>query len=157
MPTLTRVREFKQAERVVDNIEDLEEVKIAVETGSATDEAHPETLERIKRVLERVLEELPDIRVSVAAELLELSEPTVRKWTEVGLLKAVSGASHMRVTTCSVRAVRQQVLTLRRLGKKRNLLEAVLARIEDEELLAEVRESIAAMQRGELKDITPAN
>lgn len=153
---LVFTEELARVERVVDNIEDLEKVK-GVVAEALDGEDHPETLERLERVQDRELGEAPDVRVSVVARLLDLSVPTVGKWLDLGLLENVEGHSHRRVSTRSVLAVRPHVLALRDLGKKRNLLEAVLARVEDEELLANprIRASLASAKQGRLTDITP--
>ena len=62
-----------------------------------------------------------------------------------------------RVTLRSVLEVRPLVLELRQLGKTRNLLQAVIARVEDAETFANpsLRQSIEQMRRGELVDIAP--
>jgi hypothetical protein len=90
-------------------------------------------------------------------KLLDLSLPTIRAWIERGLLDEVDGSSPRRITLGSVLEVRPLVRELRALGRDRNLLEAVLARLDDERVLADrkLRRSLDEMSRGELVDITP--
>jgi len=148
---LTVAKELEQAERVIEDIEDLEEVE-----GVVRDDEHPEALARLQRLRDRRLNEMCSVRIRVAAVLLNLSTPTVYKWTELGLLEAV-GEGVQRVTLRSVLEVRPLVLELRQLGKTRNLLQAVIARVEDAETFANpsLRQSIEQMRRGELVDIAP--
>lgn len=99
------------------------------------------------------------VRLSVAATLLDLSVPTIRIWIDRGLLDDVDDSSPRRVTLKSVLEVRPLVRELRTLGRDRNLLEAVLARLEDERTLSDrdLLRSLDDMRTGKLADITPAS
>jgi DNA-binding transcriptional MerR regulator len=109
------------------------------------------------RIRRRRLAEAPTVRLSVAARLLDLSVPTIRTWIDRGLLNEVSGSSPRRVELQSVLEVRPLVRELRALGRDRNLLEAVLAQVDDERALSdpELRKSFDEMRGGKLTDITP--
>jgi DNA-binding transcriptional MerR regulator len=98
------------------------------------------------------------VRLSVAADLLELSLPTIRAWMERGLLDEVTESSPQRVSFGSVLEVRPVLRDLRALGEDRNLLAAVSARLEDERDLADpdLRRSLGEMHRGDLVDVTPS-
>jgi hypothetical protein len=149
-------QEIERAERVFDSIEDLDKVKEDV-SGGLNEEEKPEALERIDKVTEGLIDlSLPEMRVSVAAAVLNLSHPTVNKWIEFGLLEAVADASPRRVTTRSVLMVRPHLLRLQELGRKRNLLEAVLAYVDDEELLSDsrIRASLRSSDAGDLEEVT---
>jgi DNA-binding transcriptional MerR regulator len=99
------------------------------------------------------------VRLSVAATLLDLSVPTIRIWIDRGLLDDVDDSSPRRVTLKSVLEVRPLVRELRTLGRDRNLLEAVLTRLEDERTLSDrdLLRSLDDMRTGKLADITPAS
>jgi DNA-binding transcriptional MerR regulator len=112
---------------------------------------------KVVRLKRRRLAEAPSVRLSVAAKLLDLSVPTIRTWIDRGLLEEVGGSSPRRVTLQSVLEVRPLVRELRALGRDRNLLEAILARVEDERALSDrkLRRSLDEMRSGKLIDITP--
>lgn len=95
------------------------------------------------------------MRLSVAGKLLGLSVPTIRAWINRGLLDEISDSSPRLVTLQSVLEVRPLVRELRELGRDRNLLEAVLARAEDERALSDrkLRRSLDEMRSGKLIDI----
>jgi hypothetical protein len=98
------------------------------------------------------------VRVKVAAVLLGLSVPTVHKWIELGLLKEAPGESSVRrVNLTSILRVRPLVAEVQKLGRKRNLLEAVLARMEDDAITSgtSLRRSIKQWESGDRVDITP--
>jgi hypothetical protein len=134
---MTKVdKETRSAERVAANAKELDEVKATLGPS-----AQLGILQQIDRVKQRDLEGLPELRISVVARLLDLSVPTTRTWAAVGILEEVKDSVPKKVTTHSVLSVRPHILALRELGKKRGLLQAVLDRIDDEELLDELRQN----------------
>jgi DNA-binding transcriptional MerR regulator len=147
---MTRTEELEHAERVVEEIDDLE----ALEDHVSDDR---DALRTVHRLRERRLGEIEAIRVSVAAQLLGLSEPTVRAWADSGLLEYASLRPVRRLRLKSVLHLRPVVTELRSLGRQRGLMEAVVARLEDRRTLNDRRllESLAQMRAGELIDITP--
>ncbi len=147
---MTIAQELEATERDIEEVEELDRVKDAIESSDAT-----EALRGIDRVRQRRIRGKA-VRMRVAAELLGLSIPTVHKWADMGLLEGADDGVR-RVTLDSVLAVRPVVLELKELGKSRHLLRAVLDRIDDAELLSrpDLRESLEQMRRGELIDITP--
>ncbi len=144
------IRELDTAERIARDIDELDELEDSL---GRNEDARLKVV-RLKR---RRLAEAPSVRLSVAAKLLDLSVPTIRVWIDRGLLDEVRGSSPRRVTLQSVLGVRPLVRELRALGRDRNLLEAVLARIEDERALSDrkLRRSLDEMRSGQLVDITP--
>lgn len=74
----------------------------------------------------------------------------IRTWIDHGLLEEVGDTSMPRVTLQSVLEVRPLVRELRELGHDRDLLKAVLARIEDERTLSnrKLRKSLDEMRSG---------
>ena len=147
---MSTVDELELAERVARDVDDLD----ALEASVRRNKDARLTVGRLRR---RRLAEAPSVRLSVAAKLLGLSVPTIRAWIDHGLLDEVRRVSPRRVTLASVLEVRPIVRELRALGRDRNLLEAVLARVEDERALSDrkLRKSLDEMRSGELIDITP--
>lgn len=143
-------RELDTAERIARDIDELDELENALGRNK-------DARLKVVRIRRRRLAEAPSVRLSVAGKILALSAPTIRAWIDRGLLDEVSGSSPRRVSLQSVLEVRPLVRELRALGRDRNLLEGVLARIEDERALSDrkLRRSFAEMSRGELTDITP--
>ena len=144
--------ELDTTEHIARDLDDLDELEASL--GQNKDARL-----RVVRLRRRRLAEAPSVRLSVASKLLNLSVPTIRAWIDRGLLDEISGASPRRVTPQSVLEVRPVVRELRSLGHDRNLLEAVLAQVEDERALSdrELRKSLDEMRSGKLIDITPTS
>lgn len=154
----TVAEELERADRVAANIGNLDKVEEDVAEALPNRE-RPEAVERIQRVRDELIDlSLPVMRISVAAAFLNLSIPTVNTWAKLGLLEEVTGSSPRRVKTRSVLEVRPHLQRLQELGQRRNLLEAVLARVADEELLrsSRLQESLQASTLGELEEVTDA-
>jgi DNA-binding transcriptional MerR regulator len=137
--------ERQTAEMLIDEVEQLDAVDAAVQSGQ-TGRAHT-----LVRALRSRLAEKP-VRVSVAAELIGVSQPTIRAWADEGVLETVDADGPRAVTLGSVLRVRPVVAELRALGRQRDLMSAVLAQVDDRELLDDKRlqSSLAQMRRGEL-------
>jgi len=121
----------------------------------AYDEIRDGTLAgRLSRVTQKMLGLLPPIPVAVAAELLRLSAPTVRRWTEEGVLVEVDGDRPvMQLDPHRVYEVWQLVRDLRLQGAKPgHLMEQVWWRLADKALLSrdDLRDSLEQMRRGEV-------
>jgi DNA-binding transcriptional MerR regulator len=144
------IRELDTAERIAREIDELDQLEDSLGRNK-------DARLKVVRLRRRRLAEAPSVRLSVAGKLLDLSVPTIRAWIDRGLLDEVRGSSPRRVTLQSVLGVRPLIRGLRALGRDRNLLEAVLARIEDERALSDrkLRRSLDEMHSGELIDITP--
>lgn len=143
-------RELDTAEQIARDVEELNELESALARNR-------DARLKVTRIRRRRLEEAPSVRLSVAAKLLGLSVPTIRLWIDRGLLEQVDGSSPRRVRLESVLEVRPLLRELQALGHDRNLLEALLARFDDERTLSDrrLRRSLDEMHRGELIDITP--
>lgn len=143
-------RELDTAERIARDIDDLDELESSLGRNK-------DARLKVVRLRRRRLAEAPSVRLSVASKLLGLSVPTIRAWIDRGLLEEIGDSSPRRVTLQSVLEVRPLVRELRALGRDRNLLEAVLARVEDERVLSnrKLRRSLDEMRSGNLIDITP--
>lgn len=143
-------RELDTAERIARDIAELDELEDSLARNK-------DARLKVVRIRRRRLADAPSVRLSVAGKLLDLSAPTIRAWIDRGLLNEVDGSSPRRITLQSVLEVRPLVRELRALGRDRNLLEVVLARVEDKRTLSDrkLRKSLDEMRSGKLTDITP--
>lgn len=147
---MSPTKELEAAERVARDVDELDALEVTVHRNS-------EARARVDRLRRHRLDDAPSVRLSVAAKMLDLTVPTVRAWIVRGLLQEVSDAAPRRVTLASVLRVRRIVRELRELGQDRNLLEAIVARVEDRRMLADRRlsRSLEEMRDGGVIDITP--
>src|SRR4051794_33722602 len=114
----------EELEAVTEQLDEVESLQTIDSRAGKDAEVHRHIARMLARRLDRA------IRVSTAAELLGISVPTVKAWVRAGVLED-TGDRPQRVSLRSVATVRPVVLELKKLGRDRNLLEAVLARIED--------------------------
>jgi hypothetical protein len=96
-----------------------------------------------------LVNETRPIKLSLAAEILDISIPTARAWAKQGVLEELS-TSPQRVTLSSVAQIFEILLKLDKSQHKTDLLAAVLAEIERQELIKDerFRESLKQMQQG---------
>lgn len=87
-------------------------------------------------VREHVAERDRGAKVGEAAQVLEVSAPTVRAWLEAGALRAVAGSRPVRVDVMSLALTKSVVDELRRHRDNRGLLVDVLRVLRDREALA---------------------
>jgi DNA-binding transcriptional MerR regulator len=107
---------------------------------------------RLLRVASHAIADCGPIRSRIAAELLQLSEPTIRSWVREGLLAKAEGTSRVLTLDPSrLHEVMHLVDDLRRAGRTKGLLDAVWHRLSDTALLErdDLTESIEQMRRGE--------
>lgn len=130
-------------------VADLEDLDAAIADDSVT----PDVRRRLVQVRDRRLAEVPGVPVATAARALGLSGQSVRSWVEAGVLDAVPGSQPLQVSTKRVAEVASIVHRLRRAGQDRDLLRAVVDRLEDARLLAQprVRRSLEQLRRGEIE------
>ena len=90
------------------------------------------------------------VTLSYAEQVLGVSNPTVRDWVRTGILEDFEG-SPQRVGLESLARTRDIVRELREAGQNRDLMAAVISRLEWEELQEDdrFRESVRQMKRGE--------
>jgi hypothetical protein len=106
-----------------------------------------------KSELERALERVEALSARVqAAERLEVSEPTVRKWLAEGLLERVEDHKPVEVAQRSVIEVERVLDTVREGYPARRWGEALAAFLHDRDLLGQewAREGVEQLRRGEL-------
>jgi len=143
--------ELVTAQQVAQDLEDLDVISGALGRDKLLQQ-------RLAALRERRIAQSRTVRLAVAAQMLDLSVPTVRAWARQGVLAEGGDATHRRVTLESVLALKPIVSELRGLGQQRGLLEAVLARLDDRATLSDPQliKSIKQMGRGEGVDITPS-
>jgi DNA-binding transcriptional regulator YiaG len=112
-------------------------------------------LERVETLSARVQKalDLPGgLSVAQAAERLEVSEPTVRKWLAEGLLERVEDHKPVEVTQRSVIEVERVLGTVRESYPARRWSEALAAFLHGRDLLGQgwAREGVEQLRRGEL-------
>lgn len=121
----------KERERIINSavaeIEELDRADAALVSG---DDASAKRA--VERARELRLKAAPPVPISVAAKMLDVSEPTVRDWADRGLLEETRPRRGPRaLSLASVLIVHRDLNELRRLGHDRGLRDALLARIED--------------------------
>ncbi len=133
------------AEHAVADVEDLDAV-------IADASVEPNLRRRLHQVREHRLAEVPGVPVSAAARMLGTSPQTVRAWLAAGVLDAVPGLRPVKVSTGRLAEVVSLVQRLRRAGKDRGLLNAVVDRLDDERVTGQrrVRRSLDELHQGEI-------
>jgi Helix-turn-helix domain len=137
---------------------EAEELADAVSELRSASRSKPElerAVERVEELSARVQKtlDLPGgLTVAQAAERLEVSEPTVRKWLAEGLLKRVAGPKPVEITQRSVIEVERVLGTVRESYPARRWSEALAAFLHDRDLLGQewAREGVEQLKRGEL-------
>jgi DNA-binding transcriptional regulator YiaG len=137
-----------EAEELADAISELR-------TASLSKSELERVLERVEALSARVQKalELPGgLSVAQAAERLEVSEPTVRKWLAEGLLERVEDHKPVEVAQRSVIEVERVLDTVRESYPARRWSEALAAFLHDRDLLGQewAREGVEQQRRGEL-------
>jgi hypothetical protein len=135
---------------------EAEEIAAAIsELRQAPGGKQKEILDRLEALSARMQEALAwpgGITVSQAAERLKVSEPTVRKWLEEGLLVAVENSKPVEISQRSVLDVEQVLERVRENFPARKWSEALAAFLHDRDLLGQswAQEGIEQLQHGEL-------
>jgi hypothetical protein len=135
--------------------EELADAVSELRTASLSKSELERVLERVETLSVRVQKalDLPGgLSVAQAAERLEVSEPTVRKWLAEGLLERVEGHKPVEVTQRSVIEVERVLDTVRESYPARRWSEALAAFLHDRDLLGQewAREGVEQLRHGEL-------
>lgn len=135
--------ERDRALATLENVQTVEDV--ASRTMSSKD------AQRLRAVSEHLLESLSPMRPVIAAEYLQISEKTVRRWVKAGVLHSATTSPRLTLDPVEVVKVRGIVDEVRANAGNRDLLDAVWYRLADAQLLArdDLQESIAQMRRGD--------
>ncbi len=147
---MTVAAEETRVKSALEHVEAIEEI---------ADSLGEEDARRAKllRIASSLLADIGPLRPSVAARLLQLSEPTVRTWAREGVLTTAEQESKRPLLDPHrVHQVMHLVRDLRAAGRERNLLEAVWYRLSDRALLdrEDLQESLEQMRRGEGRVLT---
>jgi hypothetical protein len=128
---MTRVAD--ESRRAYDMIERIETLERIAATLPDQDERRLELLD----LVEKDLASAHPFRPRIAAEVLDLSEKTVRAWTQAGVLTRAAGpSSRVLLDVQRVHEVLRLVSELRAAGKTVGLFEQVQRRLVDATLQA---------------------
>jgi len=133
---------------VVDDLITLQEL--------AAHEDDPERRHSLDDVHRRVAARERGVKVSEAAAVLSLSQPTVRAWIEAGVLVRVRGASPVRIEVLSLADVKHALDVVRHHAEDRKLLAQVMRLLRDRADLtaAALDEGIADLTAGRTVPLT---
>ncbi|HEX4669825.1 MAG TPA: hypothetical protein VH275_07640 [Solirubrobacterales bacterium] len=137
-----------EAEELADAVSDLR-------TSSLSKPELERALERVEALSARVQKalDLPGgLSVAQAAERLEVSEPTIRKWLAESLLERVEDHKPVEIAQRSVIEVERVLDTVRESYPARRWSEALAAFLHDRDLLGQewAREGVEQLRHGEL-------
>jgi SOS response regulatory protein OraA/RecX len=136
--------ETRVAHDLIDRVETLESVALSLPE-------HDDRRMALLRLAEKDLSSAAPLRPRIAAELLEISEKTVRAWTEEGVLLRADGDSvRILLDVGRVHQVLHLVRQLRAAGKTAGLLDEVHRRLVDATWLdrTDLAESLEQMRQG---------
>jgi hypothetical protein len=142
--------EKEQTERLLANVEAIEEVAGTLPSGAPG-------RDKLYDVAENLLASAMPIRPVVAADLLDLTEKTVRAWANEGVLLVSEQEPTMRLEPRRVHEVLHLVREIRRIGRTRGLLDEVHRRLSDQALLEreDLAESLDQVVLGEGTVVRP--
>jgi DNA-binding transcriptional MerR regulator len=117
-----------------------------------------ETIDRVEIIAQRMREALGDaggVSVEQAAERLNVTSPTVRKWIREGFLETVPERKPVEVTASGVIQIERVLAEVREAYPSRDWTRALGAFLHDRDLLAQkwAREGIEQAKRGEFSDL----
>jgi DNA-binding transcriptional MerR regulator len=147
-------REAESARDLLSRVEQIEEV-------ARTLDANDERRQKLESVVVRSLRAAPPLRPGVAAQLLSLSERTVRAWVVEGVLRPTDSTStRLLLDPERFHEVLHLVHDLREAGKTTGLLDEVYRRLVDATWLerSDLTESLAQMRQreGRVSIVKPA-
>jgi len=107
----------------------------------------------IQKLLRDILEIARDVRldavpVSAAAEVLEVSQPTIRAWIERGVLEVRAGRRPVKITTESLGRAVATVRKIRGAGQTKGLLEKAVRDLEDREVRRGLKDRVEELRQG---------
>ncbi len=135
--------------------EELADAVSELRAGSLSKSEFERALERFEALSARVQKalDLPGgLSVAQAAERLEVSEPTIRKWLAEGLLERVEGHKPVEIAQRSVIEVERVLGTVRESYPAGRWSVALAAFLHDRDLLGQewAREGVEQLRQGEL-------
>ncbi|MGH9156355.1 MAG: helix-turn-helix domain-containing protein [Acidimicrobiales bacterium] len=114
----------------------------------AAQEDDPERRRSLDAVRDHVADRDRGAKVSEVAQVLGISQPTVRAWIEAGVLEPRGDTTPVRVDVLSLAAVKRALDLLREHGQDRNLLITVMRILRDRAALADSEEGFADLAAG---------
>jgi hypothetical protein len=102
----------------------------------------PPVRKRLAAIIERAEQTGQGVPVSVAAKVLDVTEPTARSWIERGALKVVPGARPLAVTPRSLGEALAAAKKIRQVGQDERLLRRLLDVLEDQRTRLELADRI---------------
>jgi excisionase family DNA binding protein len=137
-------KERQQVDEILEEVRRLDALGEAVKTGRSG-----EARRGLRDLRARRISHARPVRLAIAADLLGVSLPTVRAWADEGVLEWRDG-SPRRVSLDSVLRISPIVRELKEMGQSRDLLAAVLARVEDQAVLSDrgLQASLKQMRQG---------
>ncbi|MHB1925072.1 MAG: helix-turn-helix domain-containing protein [Acidimicrobiales bacterium] len=141
-------------------VEDLMELERLAEA-----EADVRRRRRLLALRDRLAARSEGAKVSEAADVLGVSVPTVRAWTEAGVLDELAGVRPVRISYVSLAPVRGVLDQIRASGGEPHLLGAVARRLRDRAVAADLTEAVGDLEAGrtrvvgekDLDDLIPPN
>ena len=135
--------------------EELADAVSELRTASLSKSELERALKRVEALSARVQKalDLPGgLSVAQAAERLDVSEPTIRKWLAEGLLERVEGHKPVEITQRSVIEVERVLGAVRESYPARRWSEALAAFLHDRDLHGQewAREGVEQLRHGEL-------
>lgn len=135
--------------------EELADAVSTLRTASLSDSELKQALDRVETLSARVQKALDvpaGLSVAQAAERLEVSEPTVRKWVAEGLLERTGARKPTEISQRSVIDVERVLVAVRDSYPARRWSEALAAFLHDRDLLGQewAQEGVEQLRRGEL-------
>jgi hypothetical protein len=106
---------------------------------------------RIRQIVQDQLNAASPVRVVAAAQLLDISDKTVRSWVNEGVLAVATSTPRLLLDANALHAVFHVVKEIRAAGQTRALLDEVYRRLVDATWLEreDLAESLEQMRRGE--------
>ncbi|MCA1695914.1 MAG: hypothetical protein LC749_14960 [Actinobacteria bacterium] len=130
---------------VVDDLLALEEL--------AEHEDNPERRRSLVLVRGHLADREQGAKVSEAAKVLGLSQPTIRAWIEAGMLETIAGTTPVRVNVLSLVDVKRALDLIRRHKDDRQLLAQVMRILRDRAALAGSEKGLADLAAGRVVPI----
>jgi hypothetical protein len=136
--------ETQQALALMERVEELEGVAQSLPEGDSRRQT-------LLRCVEKDLASATPLRPRIAAQLLQLSEKTVRAWTDEGVLRRADGSSpRVLLDVERVHKVLHLLKDIRDAGHTAGLLDEIYRRLVDETWLTreDLADSLEQMARG---------
>jgi hypothetical protein len=148
--TVTVAVEEARVRRLLERVEKVEDVANSMDV-------HDERRAALLEVSEAALAEEAAVRPVIAANLLGLSERTVRSWADAGVLPIVSEHPRLMLDLVSVHLVSHLIRELRAAGQTRDLVDAVTRGLQDGLVRRDenLRQSLDQMRRGHGRVLRP--